>query len=315
MAAPATIPSRTDDAWSAVCVGSRDGSHRMRVVGYLRGPRPHGLPCLQPLRVVCRHPGCAAETAIRCNGHRQSRCAPCASRYRARLSRLAQHGILAREGSGAAGMLTVTAPGVEGHSEFIPGRPGDHGPCGCWKAARDGLERWNPSAAARWNHLRTLLDREYPGMVYVRAAEVQKRGALHFHVLLWSPKPVVLQRMRELAMRAGFGCSVDWAPCDPGSRRWAYYLAKYITKSTDERDHVPWKVERLNKRTGEIRLMHSTATFRTWSSSRDWGLTMKQIREALRAAAQRQASLTPAPPAGSPAVVPAPAISGDPPPI
>jgi hypothetical protein len=151
---------------------------------------------------------------------------------------------------------------------------------------------------------------ENPGLVYFRAVEVQKRGALHLHVIAWFPAAPSVTALASTALAAGFGCSTDWAPADPGSKRFAYYVSKYATKSCDERELVPWVAPVLDHHTGELRPMLTTATYRTWSASRDWGLTMKALRADIRAAAEARAErLELAAPADSPADAPAGALA------
>jgi hypothetical protein len=122
----------------------------------------------------------------------------------------------------------------------------------------------------------------YPELAYFRAVEVQKRGALHLHILTWFPAAPSPTQLQSFALAAGFGCSMDWSPADPGSKRFAYYVSKYATKSCDERNDVPWVAPVLDKHTGELRPMMTTATYRTWSSSRNWGLTIKECRAEIR---------------------------------
>jgi hypothetical protein len=117
---------------------------------------------------------------------------------------------------------------------------------------------------------------------YFRVVEVQKRGALHLHILVWSAEPLPRGQVQELALAAGFGCQVDLSPLSP--QRHAHYAAKYATKATDQRGAAPWAVDVVNTRTGEVTRGRAPARYRTWSSSRQWGLTVKQVRAANRAA-------------------------------
>jgi hypothetical protein len=149
------------------------------------------------------------------------------------------------------------------------------------------LADWNPTAGQRWNHLRTLINRR--GRVeFMRVVEVQQRGALHLHVMVWSPVPLDVLAIQRDALAAGFGCVLDLVPLD--AQRHAYYVAKYVTKACDSRDEVPWRTDVLDESTGEIRPMHTDASYRAWSASREWGLTMRVIREALRARAIARAA-------------------------
>ncbi len=192
------------------------------------------------------------------------------------------------------GMLTVTAPGTTpGHQQVVPAqvyRRGMARPvCGCEGSLDDrGVPGWNATTAARWNHLRTLIRRQYPGVEFIKGTEVQQRGALHIHVILWSPQPVSVLTLQRLALQAGFGCSVDWAPAVPGSRRAAYYIAKYVTKDA-EPSSVPWDEDLVDERTGEVTRC-TRAHFRPWTASRQWGLTMGEVRRLARASAAAAAA-------------------------
>jgi hypothetical protein len=126
-----------------------------------------------------------------------------------------------------------------------------------------------------------------PGLEYLRGIEVQIRGALHDHALLWSPVPLSVGQLRARAIAAGFGHSVDLAPIEPGSKRCAYYVSKYVTKAADSRDDVPWMGDVVDRLTGEISREQVRASYRTWSSSREWGLTMAQVRAQLRLTMER----------------------------
>jgi hypothetical protein len=152
------------------------------------------------------------------------------------------------------------------------------------------LAEWNPSAAGRWNLLRTQLRRQVPELQYLRAVEVQVRGALHLHVIVWSPVALDKAQLRRLAMGYGFGHELDLAPIEPGSRKHAYYVAKYVTKACDTRGSVPWNKDVVNKRTGEVRREGTEASYRTWSASRGWKLTMRQIKDVCRAQARGRAA-------------------------
>ena len=235
----------------------------MRVVGYLRGPRPDGLDCESPLQVVCRaHEGACGRVAVwRCQGHRESRCRPCAARYRRKVQAVAHSGM--HRPGGYLYLLTLTAPGDREHR--MPS--GDV--CPCTPAGGVDLNVWNAGHSARWNRLRTRLRQLHPGLQFFRGVEVQKRGALHHHSMTWSPTPLSVSEVRRLAMLAGYGHAVDLAPCEPGSRKAAYYVSKYVTKACDVRQSVPW----VDLGTGEI----VPGRYRTWSMSAEWGLTMATV--------------------------------------
>lgn len=271
---------------------------RVRVVGYLHGAaaqrvlrnssvQPSGLPsvgeCGNPLLAGCER-GCCLRVWS-CSSHRESRCKACSARYRRRVHRVADAGLSAGAGRGRnLYLLTLTAPSQGPHQRFVPGVRGDHGECDCWAA---DLARWNGSQSQSWNRLRTWLTREYPGLVYFRAVEVQDRGALHLHVLLVAPVVVDVRAVQLAALAAGFGCVIDLEPLAPGSQKAARYVSKYVTKACDTRESVPWYDERINRSTGEI-LERTDAAYRTWSSSQSWGLTMRECVDAARRAVNLQ---------------------------
>jgi hypothetical protein len=211
------------------------------------------------------------QAVARCNAHRSKQCPPCAARYRYRVKRLVHDGVDALSGRGrSTGMLTFTAPGDPGHRSVNWFGPYGEAGCRCARALSDqGL--WNASAGKRWNHLRTVLRRRYPELDFHRAAEFQVRGLIHLHVTVAYAETLDLQWIRDRAIDAGFGCSTDWQPVvKPG------YVAKYVTKSLDVMDTVPWSV--VDGETGEI--SHAaTPRMRTWSCSRSWPVTMKEIAE------------------------------------
>jgi hypothetical protein len=277
------------DAYSSACVRSGDGAHRLRVVGYLRGPRPAGMDCDRPLSVVCLN-GCGAVAVRTCSNHRESRCGPCSTRYRLKVRRIASEGLLLRCTNGHQGMLTLTAPSEGEHDGWVVDwdRKRPRPVCNCDAAMVGGLGSWNASAGSRWNLLRGALAATYPGLIFLRAVEIQNRGAIHLHVLVWTPIPLVLNEVQALALKAGFGCVVNFKPCSPGDTRQAHYVSKYVTKATDQRGQVPWDV--LDPSTGEV-VAVGEAKFRTWSCSRTWGLTMKAVNEGIREAARRRAGI------------------------
>jgi hypothetical protein len=135
----------------------------------------------------------------------------------------------------------------------------------------------------------TVLRRRYPGIRFMRGVEPQDgkrilgggpgRLALHDHFLLWSPVPIGDREIRVLAMQAGFGHSSKWVPVMPGSKREIYYVSKYIGKASDQRRQVPWRVDEIDRLTGELHEgVVVPGRYRTWSTSRNWGLTLTQAR-------------------------------------
>lgn len=188
-------------------------------------------------------------------------------------------------GSGYLYLLTLTAPGDSQHKIG-----GSRQVCACTPAGGIDLGEWNASHSRRWNHFRTRMKAEYEGLQFFRGVEVQGRGALHDHAMVWSPVPLDKGWLREVAIAAGFGHSVDLALCEPGSKKAAYYVSKYVTKATDARSSVPWAQDWVDRATGEVFRANGPGRYRTWSMSREWGSTMAQVRAqaAAYAALKRQ---------------------------
>lgn len=260
-----------------------DDHHRFRPSGYALRPafRPHD--CSRPLDVRCRD--CDARTLWPCGGHRESSCKACSARYRRRVRSVATSGMTAERAQRYMALATFTAPGRAEHR--LPN--GER--CECTPPGGVDLAEWNSTHSRRWNHLRTLLRREYPDLQFMRGVEVQGRGALHDHAIVYSPAGALdLALVRRLAIRAGFGHSVDLAPCTPGSKRAAYYVSKYVTKACDSRDDVPWLGEVVDRQTGEVTVGLVPGRYRTWSCSREWGDTMRDVRAVGAAYARRVAA-------------------------
>jgi hypothetical protein len=278
--------------------------HAVRYLGYAKLGVDHELDCERPLQVVCTRDGCQHSELRLCGNHRSGSCGPCSGRYGRRVRRLAARGMALRT-KDFLSLVTLTAPGASAH---LIGKTGRR--CTCTPIGGVDLAQWNPTASTKWNALLLDVERTFGSRPqYFRAVEVQKRCAIHYHVLWRSEFPLTAQALRPLAIRAGFGHEVDVQRLDPRSRAAAAYVSKYVTKSVDSRDDVPWRADRIDKSTGEV---HENvlvpARFRAWSSSQRWGSTMAEIREEMRALAFRlnaldqvdehaaggQSSLTPA---------------------
>ncbi len=292
MAASHSLHDESGSGEHHACEGSHDGSHDLHVRGYWSAGRVPGLDCDQPVRWACRD--CVHAVPGRCGCHRESKCVPCSWVHRRRLVRVADSG--AHRATGYSYFLTVTAPGTAPHMVWSPkGTRRARVICGCDEGVE--LADWNPTAGSRWNHLRTLINRR--GRVeFMRTVEIQKRGAIHLHLMIWSPVPLDVLTIQSDALAAGFGCVLRMDRLD--AQRHAHYVAKYVTKACDSRDEVPWRTDVLDESTGEIRPMHTHATYRAWSASRGWGLTMRVIREALRARAIARAAEVAALPLAAP---------------
>lgn len=296
--------------------GADTCQHRLRVVGYLRGPRafralsqrslrPRDLPgvqgCEAPLLAACED--CDEVRVWLCSNHRESRCKPCASRYRRRVFRVADEGMLRalylHQGARRFAYLwTLSAPSTGPHQRFIPGRRGRHGWCSC---EITDLATWNARQGSAWNRLRTSLRDQIPEAAYFRAVEVQDgkrggtgRGALHLHVLLVVDQVLNVDQLHALALAAGFGCVMDLELLPAGSTKAARYVSKYVSKACDSRTDVPWAAVTDD---GEpLRTDPFRATYRTWSQSRNWPCRMAEVVDASRLAVNRsQAAMPPSP--------------------
>jgi hypothetical protein len=111
-------------------------------------------------------------------------------------------------------VLTLTAPGFD-----------------VLRSADDLLE-FNRTALARWHVLWSHLARAIPGAAFCRVVELQRRGAVHLHVIVRGGGALSVKRVRRMAVSAGFGPRVEWdavrAPLGL-----ARYLAGYLAKSRD----------------------------------------------------------------------------------
>lgn len=303
--------------WSAPCceAGSGPGgSCGVRVSSYVRVGRVPGVDCDQPLQLVFR---CGAIRVTRCDSRREDKCTSCSSLHRRYLVRRAEDGC---QKAGFIYLLTLTAPGDGEHLAVDPKQDGTWAnhlhpkahpswrqkgqprqPCRC-ALPEDGLEAWNPTAGACWNRLRTNLSR-LPGVTdfqYLRVAEVQDgkrhgggcppgcehaaRGAIHHHVLIRVDAPLDPKVVQAYAIAAGYGCSMDLSVM-PAARA-ARYVAKYAAKGYTKRADVPWRDQVLDKETGELRT-RQTAAYRTVSQSQGWGLTLRQIRDGIKAGREK----------------------------
>jgi hypothetical protein len=250
--------------------GCLDGtSHRMRVVGAVRSGPETRLDCDNPLRAVCRE-GCGEVAFWRCDSYG---CGPCGALKQRRLSRLVDGGASIHLANGLVGyFLTLTAPGTQAHKRWYQGkRPTRRVECDCHDhGLSDGL--WNAQESACWNRLRTAMTRDRE-VIFCGAVETQRRGMLHRHVLVFVSDVMTHEEVQAMATAAGYGCVVDLEPVRSAEKA-ARYISKYVTKASSDRSVVPW--ERLDFSTGEI--TGKRPTYRLWSSSRKWGVTMSEIK-------------------------------------
>jgi|GEM_PF-5221281 len=271
----------------------------VQLVGFI-GERPADLNCEAPSYLYCA--SCSAEGFIPCGSSRRSRCVACARRYRRRVQALVGTRLeLVRPG--VALVLTVTAPSEKGAHCKVHRKCEATGPtcelCPCSPEGGVDLSDWNASLTKRMNRFLSAIKRGEASpkvrgrraalaVEYFQAREVQRRGALHVHVVLVpvADKSLQLDRklLKQLAMIHGFGHEVDLQRVGTsehgGSKARspvvvAGYLSKYVTKAADLRGDVPWPCPPYGRR---------QAAFRTWIRSQGWGVTMRDVREAAQAA-------------------------------
>ena len=239
-------------------------------IGFMANAVGHRLEsCESPVWMGCWL--CSFRRLARCKSSDEKRCVHCAGRYRRRVCRVADSGRVRYPGRQLL-MLTLTAPGDGEHVDKRTGRV-----CGCTKEGGTDLAHWNQRLGHNWNRFLQDLRRMWRHhLQYFRGVEVQKRGALHLHVLVrLGPRGLVLnhherEKLRELAMHHGFGHEVRCEAVRDGGA--SGYVAKYVSKAVADRGEVPWR--RVDNATGEVRLK---ASYRTWSCSRRWGQTMAAV--------------------------------------
>jgi hypothetical protein len=125
-----------------------------------------------------------------------------------------------------------------------------------------------------------------------RRADGVGRGALHHHNVIMSPVLLDPLQVQQLALDAGYGCVIDMQLIPlADNRKIANYVSKYVTKGAD-RGKVKWPVEmRVVVDTGEIMWEKKRPTYKSHSSSRDWAITLQDIRRIIREGAVRRALL------------------------
>lgn len=95
------------------------------------------------------------------------------------------------------------------------------------------VDDWNADASGRWHRFMTILRRDYPGLQFWRVAELQARGAIHFHVLFRGRRFMAHGKIRRAALAVGFGSWVGVRSCwkyRRGASGAALYFGKYLLK-------------------------------------------------------------------------------------
>ncbi len=237
--------------------------------------------CERPTRLMCRL--CAEQHIGRCGSTRASRCRPCGESHRRRLVEVIKSGTTGQR-FGQYFWCTITAPGADSlpwDSERCNHRTDIEcsGKLGC---RVDGFDAavWNGTCPRRWSWFMTYLRRRIGEQVqYCGSWEYQERGVLHRHFLIRVERPTTEKRVRAAvrgaARRWDFGSQYKVEAITGECARQVWYLAKYSAKTVDAVDGRPV----LDVRTGEIK---ETRGFRAWSASRQWGETMKSVKDRQR---------------------------------
>jgi hypothetical protein len=227
---------------------------------------------------------------VTCNASSRAKCGPCGEKYRRRVGRVFVSGFT-DDARLRMYFVTLTAPGGRAHCQVHKKCEG-LGPkcdrCPCTPEGGVDLHEWNHSAGSRWNRFLQDMRREFGWLEYAKAAEIQQRGAIHFHAPIRVEGPANLEkargRIKELAIAHGFGHSVDVQRIIPDEAQEegdftgegaAWYCAKYVSKSADDRGQVP------TLDAGGAPVLGAPRV-RVWTSSRRWGLTMKALRAVQR---------------------------------
>jgi hypothetical protein len=136
----------------------------------------------------------------------------------------------------------------------------------------------------RWNHLLTLLLREWPSLQGLRVFELHQEHGLHVHLV--TNRFIDVNRARELATKAGWGrIHVARMPSEH-----AGYLAKYLSKERAECLHRwrlwagfgkgwEWtKVKDVIRETLFSQIYRACKEWKEWTGRRDFFDRMELVR-------------------------------------
>ena len=268
------------------------------------------LGCERPNVLSCTI--CGESCEVRCRATRDDKCASCAQRHCWDVARKIRSGVTV-ERIQAAMIVVLVGTRSERRNGFKSNRPSgfffttltapgerggihwDRTKCGhavgectnkghnrrpgqvLCKADRMDAARWNGQAPRRWNDwvtdMRRVLDVD---VQYCGSWESQVRGLLHRHVLVYCPgiSAARYQQVgKRIAKRLGFGQQFDVEEVTGNGTeklaRVAAYIASYVTKCGDELATCA------SPRTSEI----VQGSYRRWSASGKWGVSMAQIRQ------------------------------------
>ena len=194
--------------------GRRGEVRREAVVWAYGGRAPAQPDCERPFWLDNELTG--FRRGQRCRSTKAHRCRFCAETYRRRVRRVADSGrdevrypgstVLLADAHGAVG----GGPALLRAPECDARQGEDCRRCPCTPAGGVNLGKWNGECSACFNRFMQDLRRMLRLQVqYFKGAEVQQRGALHFHVLVRLPATIGCKvnrnALRALAMHHGFG--------------------------------------------------------------------------------------------------------------
>lgn len=238
-----------------------------------------GKVCCNPVEVINES---SEVLVVRCNSTRERMCLFCAGIHRKNLRTVVSSGLpwLDSDKPLWTSFVTITAPGVDRlpWAKELCVVMSDHvcsGNLGCrsdpWSTAL-----WNLETKTTWNHFVTELERELGiDVPYWKSWELQKRGALHLHALMRHEgisKADFEVAVREIASVWGFGEQIVIKAVTQANRaEFGVYVTVYVTKGSD-------LGLTFNELTGELK----QGGYRPWSASRDWGLSMADVKLTVR---------------------------------
>lgn len=95
-------------------------------------------------------------------------------------------------------------------------------------------DAWRPQHIKELlRHLRQYLKRRGHAFRYVWVAELQERGAVHYHVVIWLPRGVTLPKPDKRGWWCHGSTRIEWA------RKPVSYLAKYASKVQSKGGEMP----------------------------------------------------------------------------
>ncbi|MBD1389633.1 hypothetical protein IC617_09340 [Neiella sp. HB171785] len=96
------------------------------------------------------------------------------------------------------------------------------------------LDGWNPRHVSDlMRHIRQWCKRRNIEFRYVWVAELQKRGALHYHILIWLPRGICLPKPDKQGWWPHGFTKIEWAKNALG------YIAKYASKGEENAHGFP----------------------------------------------------------------------------